>query len=185
MKITSADDYLACIVNDYKILLHSDILPFVTLITTDKSKNRIPLQAVEVVSNSELIFSNGLINVTLTEKDGIIKILTSDKYYTSISINLDNALSVFQNEIALDKRHITNVNNKHLKEKKENKAVAFIRDFLYLDYKKEKFSIENNFKIGAYTLEFNQPIHSVDLTFKNAFNIVFEPTEFIAMKLSK
>lgn len=185
MKITSTNDCLACIVNDYKILLHSDILPFITLITIDKSKNRIPLQTVAVVSNNELIFSNGLIKVTLTEKDGIIKILTSDKYYTSISINLDNDSSVFQNGIALDKRHITNVNNKPLKEKKENKAVAFIRDFLYLDYKREKYSIENNFKIRDYTLEFSQPIHNVDLTFKNAFNIVFDPTELIEMTLSK
>lgn len=184
MKITSANDCLACIVNDYKILLHSDILPFITLITTDKSKKRIPLQTVEVVSNNELIFSNGLVKVTLTEKDGIIKILTSNKYYTSVSINLDNDSSVCQNGIALDKRHITNVNNKPLKKKKENKAVAFIRDFLYLDYKKEKFSIEKHFKIGDLSLEFTQNINDVDLTFKNAFNLVFEPTELVEIKLS-
>ncbi len=173
MKIIEGENALACIINGHKVLLHSDIRPFVTLFSTDKKHVRIPLQKYEKVSQDEIVFFNGNISAKLISvNDGSIALIVPQKYDASIIFNFDGHNDITQNGISLDKRYIVNKNNKPLKEKASCKIDNFFRYLFYLNVKREHFTIDTEFELGDYGISLSCPPKVVDCTFKNSLTIL-------------
>lgn len=184
MKIVQGENALACKICGRKILLHSDIRPFITLFSADKKNTRIPLQKYEIVSPNQLLFSNGNISAELIAiDDNTFAITVPEKYSACLMLNIDKNNDVTQKGISLKKRYIVNKNDKPLKEKSSNRIGNFVRDFLSLNTKKERFTIDTSFDIGDYSVKLSTPPKSVDCTFISTLSLLFAPNQTVEIKI--
>lgn len=173
MEIIQGENALACIICGHKLLLHSDIIPFITLIPINKKEKRIPLQNYSVLSQNEISFSNGLISATLSAvNDEIIRISAPKNYDISLTLNLDKNDIITQNGIRLNDRYIIHKDSKPLKETSGSRIYSFLRNFLYLNVKKEHYYIGSTFDLGRYSIKLSCQPKSVDCTFKNSITIL-------------